>query len=310
MRSYLQIKQLVKKELSIIENKMLSAVNICEPLNSHIKSFLTAPSKRIRPVLAILYNKAQNSELTDNQLEILSAMEIVHNASLIHDDIIDESNFRRGEKSINAKFGNKLSVIAGDYLLSLALEKIAKSGKTEIFAKTLKQMCIGEINQNSNLYKIGTIEDYIEKSKNKTGYLFECAIPFQNISVACPRTANKSLIGPHKKHPFAEAISPFSDSKFNGETFGMNFGIAFQIRDDLINILKSDNSKPAADIENGIYTAPVIFAGSVENYEQGIEKTRVLLDNYIENSKELIRDFEDNIYTNALRDLLESLKNE
>ena len=286
MSGYLGIKELVKPELTAIEGKMLSAVGICEPLNSKIKSFLSEPSKRIRSVVALLYNKAQGIEISDSQLEILCAVELVHNASLIHDDIIDESSLRRGQKTISTIFGNKLGVIAGDYLLAVAMGKIAQSGRTEIFARTLKQMCIGEINQNFTRFKIGTIEEYIEKSKNKTGYLFDCAI--------------KSLIPP----PSA-AIS-----QTEAGDFGLNFGIAFQIRDDLLNILHKDPSKPSTDLEEGIYTAPIIYSGSVKNYTDGIEKTRILLNNYVEKAKNDICNFEDNIYTRALNELTESLKDE
>ena len=284
MHSYLRIKELVKLELTAIEEKMLSAVSVCEPLNSRIKRFLSEPSKRIRSVLAILYKKSQNLEVSDTDLEILSAVELVHNASLIHDDIIDESTLRRGQKTLSTEFGSKLGVIAGDYLLAVAMEKISALGKTDIFAHTLKQMCIGEINQNFTRFKIGTIEEYIEKSKNKTGYLFDCAI--------------KSTLTPNQSTPPRD------------EGFGMNFGIAFQIRDDLLNILHKDPSKPSTDIEEGIYTAPVIFSGSVKNYADGIEKTRILLNNYVEKAKDAVCNFEDNIYTCALNELLESLKNE
>lgn len=121
---YSKIKYLASDELKKIEENITSSIHTREPLKSHIVQFLTAPSKRIRPVLAILYTKALGQNLNTQQLELLTAIELVHNASLIHDDIIDESNLRRGQKTISAEFGNKLGVISGDYILSIAMEKL------------------------------------------------------------------------------------------------------------------------------------------------------------------------------------------
>ena len=176
---YKKIKNLCIDKIKKIEENMILAVKTREPLESHIVDFLNAPSKRIRLVLGILFLLSNDCEITDSQLELLCAIELVHSASLIHDDIIDEGDLRRGKKSIYKEFGNKLGVISGDYLLSLAMEKISNlenSHILKIFSKTLKQMCIGEINQNFDRYKIGTIEDYIEKSKNKTAFLFETTL--------------------------------------------------------------------------------------------------------------------------------------
>lgn len=109
-------------------------------------------------------------------------------------------------------------------------------------------MCIGEINQNFNRFKIGTIEEYIEKSKNKTGYLFETAI-------VCNLILSQKI----------------SQNKF--KNFGLNIGIAFQIRDDLLNILSIDTTKPSNnDIEEGIYNAPIIYSGNPKDLTSGIEK--------------------------------------
>lgn len=287
---YLKIKSLVQHELSIIEEKMITAVNVREPLQSYIIQFLSAPSKRVRPLLAILYLKAGNQELSEKQLDYLSVIELVHNASLIHDDIIDESEFRRGNKTVSSKFDNKLGVISGDYILSVAMEKASELGAVDLIKNlsiTLKQMCIGEINQNFSRFNIGTIDEYIEKSKNKTAYLFASAIK------GCLELSEKKY------------------DLFTAWDFGINTGIAFQIRDDLRNLINLDISKPINnDIEEGIYNAPVIYSGSVENYSQGIEKTRILLNNYIQKAIMQIEFLPENKYKSALREFLELLNNE
>lgn len=287
---YSKIKYLASDELKKIEENITSSIHTREPLKSHIVQFLTAPSKRIRPVLAILYTKALGQNLNTQQLELLTAIELVHNASLIHDDIIDESDLRRGQKTISAEFGNKLGVISGDYILSIAMEKIANLNSIDILKKfsiTLNKMCQGEINQNFDRFKIGTIEDYIEKSKNKTAYLFETAM------TSCAMLSQAS-----------GDISKIND-------FAMNVGIAFQIRDDLINFTKTDSSKPAEnDLLEGIYTAPIIYSQNTKNYTKGIEKTKSLLNNYIEKAAKQLENLQDNEFTAALKNFLELLKNE
>lgn len=289
---YKKIKDITASELKIIEEKTISSIRTREPLNSYIIEFLTAPAKRIRPVLAILYTKALEQELSEEQLELLSAIELVHSASLIHDDIIDESKFRRGHKTISEKFDNKLAVISGDYILSLAMEKISKLGSIKIlenFSTTLNKMCQGEINQNFDRYKIGTPEEYIEKSKNKTAYLFETAL------VCCAILAQKNNL--------------FNLNSIS--SFGLNVGIAFQIKDDLKNLSDVDTSKPVNnDISNGIYNAPIIFSGSIENYSSGIEKTQILLNNYIQQAAKELNLLPENKYKNALKNFLELLNNE
>ena len=287
---YLIYKNLVNPELVEVQRIINTAISVKEPLNTEIINFLNAPSKRIRIVLVLLYLRALGEKISEKHLRFLAALEMVHNASLIHDDIIDNSEIRRGRKSLYAEFGNKLGVISGDYLLSVAMNILCEVNSVDvikIFSDTLKKMCIGEINQSYNRYKICTIEDYVEKSKNKTGYLFETAL------VCSLMLCNKNY-----------------DIKMAGQ-FALNFGIAFQIRDDLLNITQADNAKPSLnDIEEGIYNAPVIYAKGVDNVIDGIEKTRILLNNYISSATDMLSLLPDNEYKTALTKISELLKND
>ncbi len=148
-------------------------------------------------------------------------------------------------------------------------------------------MCQGEIDQNFDRFKIGTIENYIEKSKNKTAYLFETAM------TSCAMLSQTPI-----------DLSKVSD-------FAMNIGITFQIRDDLVNFTKTDHSKPAQnDLSEGIYTAPIIYSQDTKNYTKGIEKTKSLLNNYIENAAKQLDNLQDNEFTVALKNFLELLNNE
>lgn len=287
---YSKIKELVQEELTIVENKMVADINVAEPLNSYIIEFLKAPSKRVRPLLSILLYKSLYGAINENQLKALSAVELIHNASLIHDDIIDESDIRRGQRTISSKFGNKLGVISGDYLLSVAMNIITEQGSIKLlqkYSKTINKMCTGEINQNFNRFKIGFIEEYIEKSKNKTAYLFETALitPF--------------ICSSQEQTYMSEKASDF----------GINTGIAFQIRDDLLNLTEYDNLKPVKnDITDGIYNAPVIYSGSADKYLEGVEKTKDLLNNYVEKAYEAVRELPQNTCKKGLEKFLELLK--
>lgn len=289
-QEYQVIKQSVSAEIDLVEQKMVENISLSEPLNSSLKKFLLGKSKRLREVLPILYIKALGKSLNNEQLEVLSIVEIVHNASLIHDDIIDESPLRRGQKTLSFEFGSKLAVISGDYLLSVALEKLCKIANVEIikqFSQIIKNMCVGEVKQNYARFQKGTLEDYIEKTKNKTAYLFETAF------LTCAT---------------ADTISDYDLKSLS--RLGLAIGIAFQIRDDLLNMIETDKSKPTnSDIEAGIYNAPVIFGSEADNYASGIEKTKGLLNNYIEQAKKELELLPENSYSSALYRCLELLNN-
>ena len=181
-------------------------------ISEDILNFVLAKSKKLRPRLMFLLSSALNKPISDKLLYLAAASELIHNATLIHDDIIDNSDIRRGNISLNKKLGNNLSVLSGD----------------QHFSKNI----------------IPSLENYIIKSEKKTAELFKA-----------------SLISVCYIHDIKEVKNICS--------FAKNFGIAFQIKDDLNNILKTDISKPAlSDLANGIYSAPVIFLSEKYNIFQ------------------------------------------
>lgn len=279
--AYQEIFEVVKSDIKKIENRFLEILPKSCEIYSDLEKFLKSPSKRIRSVLALLYLRAIGVEVDENQLELLMIVELIHNASLIHDDVIDEEKIRRSQKNINSKFGNKMAIISGDYLLSVVMEKLTRLGKLElfeIFSKTIKEMCEGEILQYSNLYKIPTLEDYLKKTYQKTGSLFEACV------LGCVMLSTLQEVE-------------------NAKEFSKNFGIAFQIRDDIENILKGGN-----DIKEGVYNAPIIFSGSIDNPVAGIEKSKVLLNNYLDIAQKCLCGMDESEYKSALKKLLELLK--
>ena len=114
---------LIKDDLDLLNEKLKSC--FVEPvLDDKIENFVLGPSKRIRSVLAILYFRALDCSVSEKFLEILAATELIHNASLLHDDVIDSAVKRRGEDTILKQFSPKISILAGDFLLSLAVERL------------------------------------------------------------------------------------------------------------------------------------------------------------------------------------------
>ena len=281
--NYKNICKPVEEYIKLLQDGFSTLYTDNSEVDTDIKIFLNSPAKHIRAVMTFLYLKSVGIEIDEKQITYQTIIELIHNASLIHDDIIDNAETRRNIPSLNKKNGNHIAVIGGDLLLSTALKEISKLNNPCILntlANTFSKMCYGEINQYTNKYKIPSIDEYIKKTYMKTGILFEC-----------------SLVG-------ALTLANYND-KTNAENFAKYFGIAFQMNNDIKNIIEN---KPNNDIQSGIYTASVIFSKDPDNPLLGIEKAKILLDNYLSNAKLAIGDIHDNIYKRALLDLAELIK--
>ena len=259
---------IIQKELDIIKKELVR--NFVDPiLDNELTDFIVSGSKFIRSSLAILYLKSQGVEISEKVYTILSVGELLHNASLLHDDVLDEAETRRNKITIAKNFSPKVSILAGDYLLTYAIEKlmVLEDYKIlEIFKNTTKQMVQAEIKQYFLRKKLPLLEEYLLICKGKTASLFS------GILESCALVSGMDSI--------------------KAKSFGEIFGLCFQIKNDL-NILSANLDK-----KNGIYTAQDII---------GIEKTTDLLDNYKEEMKTLIKDFSENTYKKRLEDLIDLL---
>lgn len=294
---------IVEKELGILNQYLVnSLVDDKNRISEDICDYLCSKSKRIRPVLVFLFAKAMGIDLDDKVYHLACSVELVHNSTLVHDDILDNADTRRGKVSLNYKLGNNLSVLAGDILLSVALRELVKCGSVEAidaFAESIYLMCKGEINQNFTIGKLPTMEEYIQKSEYKTAELFKA--PLTSLCLIKNKSAKDNVL-----------------------SFARNFGIAFQIKDDLLNILKNDPTKPVmSDIHNGIYTAPVLFLNNdincvselsvdqiIEKLQANrkyIEKTVDLIKEYADKAIEAISFIEDNQYKQEIIKLTKNL---
>lgn len=282
-QDYNKIYNLVAEEISAVQAKVFEVIPKDSRFNEEIVKFLFLPAKHIRAVVSFLYLKSLNVGINNLQICYQAIIELIHNASLIHDDIIDNSQERRNKPSFNKQFGNHLAVIGGDLLLAGALNEITKLENSyiqKILAETFFKMCNGEIMQYSKLYQIPTLDEYIEKTYNKTGMLFESALIGAMHLAGCEN---------------------LSDAK----KFAKSFGIAFQMNNDIKNII---SLKQNEDIENGIYTSAVIYSQNPKNPKAGLEKAKILLDNYLGEAQSALSKLQESNYKTALLNLSELLR--
>ena len=192
-----------------------------------------------------------NPDILPSQRRLAEITELIHTASLLHDDVIDHSESRRGSPSANLEFGNKMAVLAGDFLLgraSVALARLRNAEVVELLATVIANLVEGEFMQLKNTerderspaYSEQTLQYYLQKTYLKTASL---------ISKSCRAAA---LLGDADAHTVEAAYS-----------YGRNLGLAFQLVDDMLDYTRTDKDlgKPAgADLELGLATAPLLFA--------------------------------------------------
>lgn len=223
------------KELEEIEKKILKeGEKICKDfsIDSKLLMFLKN-GKKLRSKLLILSGNIKNKK---KRIDICTLIELLHVASLVHDDIIDENSLRRGAPTINSLINEKYAVSVGYAFFShIFMELLIKDEQILLsFFETMKEMCIGEILEiKSTFNKSRNIENYIKVISLKTGSLFalSCSVNEEN--------ENENL-----------------------KSFGKNFGIAFQILDDLADLTEDENKlgkETLKDLRSGIYTLPVIY---------------------------------------------------
>ncbi|MCX7905089.1 MAG: polyprenyl synthetase family protein [Elusimicrobiales bacterium] len=201
--------------------------------------FLDPIGKGVRTLYCYYFSRMLGIDL-NNSIKIASAAEIVHLASLLHDDCIDNASFRRGRQTLNNMFGVSTAILVGDMIVSFAFEK-AKSISSEVcfsLVECVKKMSEGALFEEKLKYKIITEDDYIHLAMLKTSQLFRW------MSISCVFVANKS-------------------SYIESEKISRDFGISFQIIDDIIDIegdLSSTGKDTFLDLFDGKITYPIIIA--------------------------------------------------
>ena len=244
------IKQPIQKDLDDFIALFQSALSHDDGmLGSALGHIRQRGGKRMRPILMLLMarNFGDISAVTQHSAV---GLELLHTASLVHDDVVDESGERRGQASVNATYNNKVAVLVGDYILSTALLHVSYTGHQRIIeylAELGRTLAAGEILQLSNIQNQAISEDvYYQVIKQKTAALFE----------AC--AAIGAMSGGANEEQMQEA-----------RLFGQNLGIMFQIRDDIFDYFDSKEiGKPTGnDMTEGKLTLPVIYALKNTDFE-------------------------------------------
>ncbi len=240
----LKYKKLISKELEDLEHKLNESINSDIDLATEVSNYLVSSGgKRIRPAICILVANAFGYK-SEDLMRLASSIELLHTATLIHDDVVDQSLVRRGKQSIQAKWDNAHGVLVGDFVYSKAFQLMASFDNPEIIralADSTNRISEGEVLQLSlKSNDVLQEKDYFEIIDRKTAELFKVSAVTAGILCSCSEQEIHSL-----------------------GIFSSNLGTAFQIQDDILDYYGDENltgKKLGKDFEEGKYTLPVIVA--------------------------------------------------
>ncbi len=263
MQNFSEIQALMKSDLEqmdkILVNRLDSNVDLISQMSQYI---INSGGKRIRPLLLLLCAKATNYD-GNNHLSMAVVIELIHTATLLHDDVVDQSSIRRGQETANELWGNAPSVLVGDFLYSRAFEIMVEPESMtimKILSKATNQISEGEVLQLLNIKNAKvTQSEYFSVIERKTACLFKAACQI----AAILSESNKNIV---------DALG----------VFGMHLGNAFQIIDDTLDYESNSliiGKEIGDDLSEGKLTLPMIYALEKTN---GSEKK--LLSNAIENA--------------------------
>lgn len=305
----------IAKELELFEGRFKESMRSATPLLNRITQYIIKQKgKQMRPMFVFL-SAGLSGTINDSTYRGASLVELLHTASLVHDDVVDNANERRGFFSINALWKNKVAVLVGDYLLAKGLLLSVRHNEHDllkIVSEAVEQMSEGELLQIEKARKLDIEEHiYFEIIRKKTASL---------IASCC--ACGASSAGADAEH--VELL----------KTFGEKVGIAFQIKDDLFDFGLDDVGKPVGnDIKEKKMTLPLIYAlkntsstekrriiNLIRNHSENKEKVAEVIAfvrssggmayatekmmHYQQEAFEILREFPDNIYKTALEQLV------
>lgn len=248
------IKNLIGADLERLNQLIRSSLGADNPLMDRvITSYLTTKGKQIRPIVVMLC-AMMKGKITDRVLDAAAAVELLHNASLIHDDVVDEAKLRRNSPTINAVWDNHIAVLVGDFFVSNALQRAIATGDLRIIdeiGKLGKLLSLGEIDQIYNARQHNLSEKaYFKIIEFKTASLF----------VACAK------VGLYSVNASEEEIDKL------GEVARL-LGLCFQIRDDIFDYFKAEKvGKPTGnDLREGKITLPLLYALCKADADEGMK---------------------------------------
>ncbi|WP_373229721.1 polyprenyl synthetase family protein [Cohnella sp.] len=248
----MQLYASMKSDLQAIEDQMAQTVTSDLPILSETSlHLLKAGGKRIRPVFVLLAGKF-GTYSTETLKRVAVPLELIHMATLVHDDVIDDAQTRRGQLTVKSKWDNRIAMFTGDYIYAKALTVITELDKPrihQILSGAIVQMCIGEMEQIRDFFNVEqSVRNYLRRIRRKTALL---------IAISCQLGAMAADAPPKVCHALYR--------------FGYNVGMAFQITDDLLDLCgteKAIGKPPGSDLRQGNITLPVLFALQEENMRE------------------------------------------
>ncbi|RDW22044.1 heptaprenyl diphosphate synthase component II [Oceanobacillus chungangensis] len=253
----------LKKDLNIIEKSLHQMIQAEHPtLRSASTELLNAGGKRIRPIFVLLSGHLGKFEL-DKIKTVAVTLELIHMATLVHDDVVDDAELRRGKPTIKKLYGNRVAMYTGDYILARALEEISTLRNAEVhklFSKTIVEVCEGEIEQIEDKYNFDqSLRDYLRRIKRKTALLIAMSCKLGAIvSGLSKRDANRLYL------------------------YGYYVGMSYQIIDDILDFTSTSKilGKPAGnDLLQGNITLPVLYGMQNESFNKRLLETFTDKDN-------------------------------
>jgi heptaprenyl diphosphate synthase len=258
-------------DINVIEQELETIILSQNPLlKQAYLHLLQAGGKRIRPVFVLLSGKFGQYEI-DKIKYVAVALELIHMASLVHDDVIDDAELRRGKPTIKAKWDNRIAMYTGDYIFARSIELMAKLDNSlahQTLSKTIVEVCIGEIEQIKDKYNFEqNLRTYLRRIKRKTALLIAVSCQLGAISSNSSEEIHKRLF-----------------------QFGYFVGMAYQIIDDILDFTGTEKQlgKPAGgDLLQGNITLPVLYAMvdpefrseiTTINFESDSDKAQMIID--------------------------------
>ncbi|NWF59036.1 MAG: solanesyl diphosphate synthase [Fischerella sp.] len=267
----------VEADLQILAENLKQLVGNHHPiLYAAAEHLFGAGGKRIRPAIVLLISRATmlDKDITPRHRRLAEITELIHTASLVHDDVIDESEMRRGVPTIHSLFGNKVAVLAGDFFFAQASWYLANLDNLEVvklLSEVIMDYAVGETQQAINHFDTSiSIETYLKKSYYKSASII----------------ANSSKAA----GVISEVSKETAEHFYN---YGRNLGLAFQIVDDILDFTSSTDTlgKPAgSDLKSGNLTAPVLFALEEKPYLEVMIERKFAQEGDLEQAIALIHD--------------------
>ncbi|MBM7584350.1 heptaprenyl diphosphate synthase [Bacillus pakistanensis] len=239
----------LKADIDLIEKELEAAIESQSPLLQEASlQLIHAGGKRIRPVFVLLAAKFGDYDIHKIK-NVAVALELIHMASLVHDDVIDDAEMRRGKPTVKSQWDNRIAMYTGDYMFARALEYmtvIENPQAHKILSDTMVEVCVGEIQQIKDKYHYGqNLRDYLRRIKRKTAILIAASCQLGALASGAKENIHKALY-----------------------QFGYNVGMSFQITDDILDFTATSEvlGKPAgSDLLQGNITLPVLYG--MENKE-------------------------------------------